>query len=343
MEEDDDGGTRRGEVREAVAPADADGQRIDAWLAQTWPDLSRARIQGLIGQGKLAADGAAVKAASGKVRAGARYALELPPPEAPAPLPEAIPLAIVYEDADLIVIDKAAGMAMHPAPGAMTGTLVNAILHHCGAGLSGIGGVARPGIVHRIDKDTTGLVVVAKNDAAHAGLAKQFAAHSIERVYYAITRAAPHPRNGVIETRLARSIEDRKKMAVVRDPNASIGRNAITHYWTIETFGQIAGAPAGSPAAAFVECRLQTGRTHQIRVHLAHRGAPLIGDQVYGKFRGLKIEKADAAEAAARAFPRQALHAAVLGFSHPRTEEEMRFESQLPADMAGLLALLRAV
>ncbi|MDX2234723.1 MAG: RluA family pseudouridine synthase [Hyphomonadaceae bacterium] len=348
LAEDDDGadGAAPAPMLTAVCTSAHAGERIDAWLAKLWPDLSRARIQGLIGQGKLTVDGAPVKLSSEKARAGAAYALELPPPAPAAPAPEAIPLAIVHEDDDLLVIDKAAGMAMHPAPGALTGTLVNAVLAHCAASLSGVGGVARPGIVHRIDKDTTGLVVVAKNDAAHVALARQFAKHAIERVYFAVTRGAPHPRNGVIDTRLARSPDDRRKFAVVRDPRSEAGKRAVTHYWTVETFGQVAGAAAGRPAAALAECRLETGRTHQIRVHLAHVGAPLLGDPVYGKFRGLKADGAgplhEAAEAAARAFDRQALHAAVLGFTHPRTGTTMRFEAPLPADMAHLLAALRA-
>jgi 23S rRNA pseudouridine1911/1915/1917 synthase len=249
----------------------------------------------------------------------------------------------VYEDKDLIVIDKPAGMAMHPAPGSMRGTLVNALLAHCGDSLSGIGGVARPGIVHRIDKDTTGLVVVAKNDAAHNSLAKLFARHDIERVYYAITRGAPHQRTARIENRLVRSGEDRRKYVVARDPETSAGKTAITQYWTIETYGQQAGASAGRPAAALIECRLHTGRTHQIRAHLAHLGAPLIGDPLYGKQRAFKAEGPHAAEAeaAVRTFPRQALHAAVLGFKHPVTGYDLRFESPLPEDMESLLVILR--
>ena len=333
-------------LRVIVCPPDVAGERVDAWLAKAWPDLSRSRIQGLIGAVKLTVDDASVKLASEKVRVGATYALEMPPPEPALPEPESIPLNIVYEDSDLLVIDKPAGMAVHPAPGSMRGTLVNAVLAHAAGSLSGIGGVARPGIVHRIDKDTTGLIVVAKNDATHVKLAKQFAKHTIERVYYAVTRGAPHPRSGTIENRLVRSSEDRRKFVVVRDPKSEAGKRAVTHYWTIETFGQIEGAAAGRPAAAFIECRLETGRTHQIRAHLAHVGAALIGDPVYGKFRGLKAEGAgpahDAAEEAARDFPRQALHAAVLGFVHPGTGETLRFESPSPEDMEALLGALRA-
>jgi 23S rRNA pseudouridine1911/1915/1917 synthase len=333
------------QVRTLIAGDDAAG-RLDAWLAQAWPDLSRARIQGLIGAGKLTADGACVQSASGKVRPGATYALTLPPPDPPAPQPEAIPLKVVHEDAHLIVIDKAAGMAVHPAAGSLTGTLVHALLHHCAGSLSGIGGVARPGIVHRIDKDTTGLIVAAKSDAAHAGLAAQFAKHTIERAYFAVCRAAPHPRNGVVDARLARSAEDRRKMAVVRNPESEAGKRATTHYWTIETFGQLDRQAAGRPAAALLECRLETGRTHQIRAHLAHLGCPLVGDPLYGKQRAFKIAGAGAAtlaREAVEAFPRQALHAGVLGFTHPVNGAAMRFESPLPGDLEALLAALRAI
>ncbi len=334
-----------GETRAALAPAEAAGERVDVWLTRAWPDLSRARIQGLIGAGKLSIDGAPVPAAKDKVRAGARYALELPPPEPAAPEPEAIPLRIVYEDAHLIVIDKQAGMAVHPAPGSMKGTLVNALLAHCADSLSGIGGVARPGIVHRIDKDTTGLIVVAKSDAAHQGLAKLFARHDLERVYYALTRGAPRERVSTIDNRLVRSNEDRRKFVVVRDPESEAGKQAITQYWTIETYGQLEGASAGHPAAALVECRLKTGRTHQIRAHLAHIGAPLIGDPLYGKQRALKATGPHAAEAdaAVRDFSRQALHAAVLGFKHPITGEDLRFQSPLPPDMDALIKVLRSL
>jgi 23S rRNA pseudouridine1911/1915/1917 synthase len=332
-----------GETRTALAPLEAAGERVDAWLATLWPDLSRSRVQGLIGAGKLSADGAPIMAAKDKVRAGAAYALTLPPPEPAAPRPEALPLNIVFEDEHLIVVDKASGMAMHPAPGSMRGTLVNALLAHCGESLSGIGGVARPGIVHRIDKDTTGLVVVAKHDAAHRGLAKLFEKHDLERVYYAVTRGAPKERSARIENRLVRSNDDRRKYVVVRNADSEAGKIAITQYWTVESFGQALGESAGRAAGALLECRLHTGRTHQIRVHLAHLGAPLIGDPLYGKQRGLNAAGPHAAEAdaAARAFPRQALHAAVLGFAHPVTEAELRFESPLPADMTALLEALR--
>lgn len=340
---DEDDYSAPGEIRTAIAPPEAAGARVDAWLAALWPELSRSRVQGLIGAGKLSADGAPVAAAKDKVRAGACYALCLPPPEPAAPQPQAIAINVVFEDEHLIVVDKAAGMAMHPAPGSMEGTLVNALLAHCGDSLSGIGGVARPGIVHRIDKDTTGLVVVAKHDAAHTGLAKLFAKHDLERAYYAITRGAPKQRSGRIENRIGRSGDDRRKYVVLRNQDSQAGKIAVTQYWTIESFGQLAGESAGRPAAALIECRLHTGRTHQIRVHLAHLGAPLIGDPLYGKQRGLNATgpHADQADQAVRAFARQALHAAVLGFTHPITKQELRFESALPADMAGLADALR--
>jgi 23S rRNA pseudouridine1911/1915/1917 synthase len=339
---DEEADDQTGQMRSAVAPADA-GARVDAWLARLWPDLSRARVQGLIGAGKLTADGVVVTHAKDRPRPGARYALTLPPPEPAAPQPEALPLDVVFEDEHLIVVNKAAGMAMHPAPGSMRGTLVNALLAHCGDSLSGIGGVARPGIVHRIDKDTTGLVVAAKHDAAHNGLAKLFAKHDLERVYYAVTRGAPKERSARIENRLVRSSEDRRKYVVARDRETSAGKVAITQYWTVESYGQQAGAAAGRAAAALIECRLHTGRTHQIRAHLAYLGCPLIGDPLYGKQRAFKAEGPHAAEAAAAvaAFPRQALHAGVLGFRHPVTGKELRFESPLPADMEALLGLLR--
>jgi 23S rRNA pseudouridine1911/1915/1917 synthase len=333
-----------GETRAAIAPEGA-GDRVDAWLAKLWPDLSRSRVQGLIGAGKLSVDGALVTHAKDKPRVGARYEMVLPPPEPAAPQPEKLPLTIVFEDAHLIVLDKASGMAMHPAPGSMRGTVVNALLAHCGDSLSGIGGVARPGIVHRIDKDTTGLVVVAKHDVAHNGLAKLFAKHNLERVYYAVTRGAPKDRAARIENRLVRSNEDRRKYVVARDPDTEAGKNAITDYWTVESYGQQAGAAVGRPAAALLECRLHTGRTHQIRAHLTHLGTPLIGDPLYGKQRAFKAEGLHAEEAAAAvaAFPRQALHAAVLGFKHPVTGDELRFESALPADISALLGVLRTL
>jgi 23S rRNA pseudouridine1911/1915/1917 synthase len=311
----------------AVVP-EAAGGRIDKVLADLLPEMSRARVQALIAQGHVSRDGAPVADASGKAVAG-DYRLEIPPPIAAEPVAETIPLTVLYEDADLIVVDKPAGMAVHPAPGSESGTLVNALLHHAGDSLSGIGGVARPGIVHRIDKDTSGIVVVAKTDAAHHGLSALFAAHDIERVYIALTRGAPRGgAKATIEGAIGRSTADRKKMALVR----SGGRHAVTHYAVERTFG-----PKDRPLAARVACTLETGRTHQIRVHLASVGAPCLGDPAYGS--GPPAEKVRAAMAEA-GLARQALHAAVLGFRHPVTGETLRFESPLPPDMAALQRLL---
>ena len=266
--------------------------------------------------------------ASAKAQAG-EYRLFVPPPALAEPAPEAIPLSVLYEDAHLIVVDKPAGMAAHPAPGSETGTLVNALLAHCGASLVGVGGVARPGIVHRLDKDTSGVMVAAKTDAAHAGLSALFAAHDIDRVYIALTRGAPEPRRGTIATRIGRSAHDRKKMAVLRGG----GREAVTHYQVEAVFG-----PAERPAAARVACTLETGRTHQIRVHLASKGAPVLGDPLYGSGAPATWVRAAIETAGLK---RQALHAAVLGFRHPITGERLRFESPLPPDMAALLGLLK--
>jgi 23S rRNA pseudouridine1911/1915/1917 synthase len=331
----------RADLREAVAPAEAAGERLDRWMAALWPDLSRSRCKALIADGRLALDGAPLTDPSAKVRAGGRYLLSIPAPVPAAPEPEPIPLDVLYEDEHLIVIDKPAGLTVHPAAGAWSGTLVHALLHRCAGELSGIGGVERPGIVHRLDKDTSGVLVAAKTDAAHRGLAEQFARHDIERIYLAACRGAPRPREGTIATRLARSQHDRKKIAVVRDPESAAGKRAVTHYAVEETYGQEPDAPAGTPAASLVECRLETGRTHQIRVHLAHVGCPVLGDPLYGKARGAR--RIPALDAALRDFHRQALHAAVLGLVHPVTEEELRFETEPPEDMRKLIEALRGL
>lgn len=308
----------------------AGGGRVDKALAEALPEFSRARIQALMAEGRVSRGGAPISDGSAKAVAG-DYRLTIPPPVAAEPQAENIPLVVLYEDAHLIVIDKPAGIAMHPAPGSESGTLVNALLHHCGDTLSGIGGVARPGIVHRIDKETSGVVVVAKTDAAHQGLSTLFAAHDIDRVYVAFTRGAPSPIKGTIEGAIGRSPNDRKKMAMVK----SGGRHAITHYTVVSTFG-----PVERPLAARVACRLETGRTHQIRVHLASKGTPCLGDPVYGSGSPAAPVKA-ALEAAP--LSRQALHAAVLGFVHPITGETIRCESPLPPDMARLEQLLEAL
>lgn len=316
------------------ARIETSGLRLDKALAEAFPTLSRARIQALLAEDAITRDGLSVSSGSAKALPGL-YAITLPLVAPADPQPEAIPLIVLYEDADLIVIDKPAGMAAHPAPGSETGTLVNALLAHCGDSLSGIGGVARPGIVHRLDKDTSGVMVAAKTDRAHAGLSALFATHNIERTYIALTRGAPSPAKGRIETQIGRSTSDRKKMAVLK----SGGRNAITDYVVQATFGEPARA-GGAPLAARVACTLHTGRTHQIRVHLASKGAPILGDPVYGSGSPAAPVRAAIAEAS---LGRQALHAAVLGFVHPVTGEELRFETPLPTDMLALEALLSAL
>ena len=334
-------------ILRATATEDEAGKRLDRFFSDRFEDVSRSRAKTLIKEGGAATiDGVATDDPRAAICAGKTYALTLPEPVAATPEPEDIPLDILHEDTDLIVINKPAGMAVHPAPGSWTGTLVNALLHHCKGELPGIGGVERPGIVHRLDKLTTGVMVCAKTEAAHRGLSEQFAEHSIERAYLAFTRGAPRPLVGIVDERIARSKNDRKKMAIVRNPDSEHGRHAVTHYQTKATYGLLDKA-SGLPAAAMIECRLETGRTHQIRVHMAHIGAPLIGDPVYGKNRGIKSWGSGDAHAvattAARKLPRQALHAAVLGFVHPVTKEPVRFEQTLPEDLAELKRLLEAM
>ena len=317
--------------------------RLDKAIARDAPGdahLSRSRLAKLIDAGAVRLNGR-VAGARDRGAEGDEVAVAVPPPEAVAIAPEAMDLAVVHEDADLLVVDKPAGLVVHPAPGSPAGTLVNGLMHHLGDRLSGVGGRARPGIVHRIDKDTSGLLVVAKTDAAHAGLAARFAAHDVDRLYRAVCHGVPDaadPRlRGVpgaawegdgwlrIATGLGRHRTDRQRQAV----QAEGGRHAVTRMRVVEPLG----------AAALVECRLETGRTHQIRVHMAHAGHGLVGDPVYGGRRRMPGRQPGAAEAAA--FPRQALHAAVLGFAHPVTGAALRFESALPADMAALVAALR--
>jgi len=296
------------------------GQRLDKALADA-SGLSRERVKALIGEGRVSLAGKPVKQPSGKVASAAAFAIEVPPPAEAQAAPQDIPLTIVFEDEHLIVVDKPAGMVVHPAAGNADGTLVNALLHHCRGQLSGIGGVARPGIVHRIDKDTSGLLVVAKSDAAHEGLARQFADHSIERVYLAVVNGHPNPAKGTVNARVGRSDANRKKMAVL--PNdSSRGKHAVTHYKTVELMDR----------CALVECRLETGRTHQVRVHLASIGHALLGDPVYGRANShLRpiLQRLG--------FQRQALHAAVLGFIHPVISERLRFESDLSPDIRELI------
>lgn len=302
----------------------AGGGRLDKALAEA-SGLSRERVKALLGEGRVLLAGKVAAQASGKVADGTPFEIRVPAAIPAEAAPQDIPLTIVFEDEHLIVIDKPAGLVVHPAAGNLDGTLVNALLHHCRGQLSGIGGVERPGIVHRIDKETSGLLVVAKTDKAHEGLARQFADHSIERAYFAVVQGRPMPPAGTVRGFIGRSDHDRKKMAVLHELNKR-GKHAVTHYRTVESFA----------GASLVECRLETGRTHQVRVHMASIGHALLGDPVYGRtptrFRPLLNELR---------FARQALHAAVLGFIHPVTGAALRFESALPADMAGLLVELR--
>jgi len=288
-------------------------------LAAAFGDLSRTRLRQLIEQGNVSAGERVLSDPAHRVKTGTALALEIPAPESIEIRGQAIPLTIVFEDEHLIVIDKPRGLVVHPAAGNRDGTLVNALIAHCGESLRGIGGELRPGIVHRIDKDTTGLIVAAKTEQAHRSLGKQFAAHAIERAYLAVVWGVPRARQGLIEGNLGRSPLNRQKMTVV---NAG-GKEARTHYKVIKTFGASA-----TPTAALVECRLETGRTHQVRVHMAHIGHPLIGDPVYGRPRsvpGLSITIGG-----------QALHAAILGFQHPVTHKLLKFHSEPPADFTQL-------
>ncbi|MEK8092092.1 RluA family pseudouridine synthase [Methylocystis sp. IM3] len=321
-----------------VAEGEA-GARLDRYLAErpelVGAHLSRSRIKSLIEEGRVALRGAAMRDPAKKLALSDEIVLDVPPPEPAEPQAENIALNIVYEDAHLIVIDKPAGLVVHPASGHESGTLVNALIAHCGESLSGVGGVKKPGIVHRIDKDTTGLLVVAKTDAAHHGLSALFADHgrtlSLTREYLAFVWGVPDRAHGVIETFLGRHSIQREKMAVV--PEAR-GREAITHWEKVADYG----------LASLVRCQLETGRTHQIRVHLAHIGHPLIGDATYGAGFKTKIAKLpEDARAAVETLGRQALHAATLGFEHPITGEEMMFESELPDDLAKLMAALEQV
>lgn len=329
----------------ALAGESDKGTRLDRFLSEQIESLSRSRAKVLIKDGHVSEKrGARLAVQSDPRRAvepGVTYLVDLPDPVPAIPEPEDIPLDVLFEDAHLILVNKPAGMAVHPAPGSWQGTLVNALLHHCQGALPGIGGVERPGIVHRIDKDTTGVLVVAKTEAAHKGLSALFATHTIDRTYLALTRGAPRPGAGTVESDIARSPKDRKKMAVVPDGE---GRHAVTHYKTLETYGQISKVEA-RPAAALIECRLETGRTHQIRVHMAHRNCSLIGDPVYGRHRGIKAygrgDAFDTATQLARKLTRQALHAASLGFEHPVTGARVFVETPLPADLAALRVALQ--
>ena len=329
----DAGGPDVGGPARVVIGDDLAGERLDKALAASIAGLSRSRVQALLESGWVRADGRPVADASLRVRAGERYEVTVPDAEPAEPVAQDIPLTVVHEDDDVVVLDKPAGLVVHPAAGNADGTLVNALLAHCGDSLSGIGGVRRPGIVHRLDKDTSGLMVVAKNDRAHHALTAQFADRSLSRTYLALVWGVPSPREGRIEGNIGRSSADRKKMAVV----ASGGKHAATRYRVRSSYGL---------SAALVECKLETGRTHQIRVHMTHAGHPLVGDAVYGRGRTARPTGAKAAalpEPVRRAlveFPRQALHAAAIEFVHPATGKPMRFEAGLPADMAAVIATL---
>jgi len=310
--------------------------RLDKALAAAFPEVSRARFQALIAEGAVAVEGETITETRHKVKPGESLRVVLPEAAPALPQGETMVLPIVYEDRDLIVIDKPAGLVVHPGAGNETGTLVNALIAHCGDSLSGIGGVRRPGIVHRLDKDTSGLLVVAKNDRAHHGLSEQFAAHGrdgrLERSYVALVWGVPERRIGTISAAIDRSTANRQKMAVSRGANA---REAVTHYEVLEVLGQ-------PPVASLVRCVLETGRTHQIRVHMAHIGHPLLGDGVYGSgFRTSTRKLSDTARNALNALNRQALHATSLGFEHPASGKPMRFESPAPEDFASLLSALR--
>jgi 23S rRNA pseudouridine1911/1915/1917 synthase len=315
ISESEMGGIQTIDVR--LEPAHA-GWRLDRALAAAVPTLSRERLKALIRSGAVEAGGKAVRDPAAKVRGEETLRVAVPQPRPAHNEPQDIPLSIVFEDEHLLVVDKPAGLVVHPAAGNFDGTLVNALLHHCSGKLSGIGGVARPGIVHRIDKDTSGLLVVAKSDVAHEGLARQFAAHSIDRRYLAIVSGTPNLPAGTIDAPLARSATNRKKIAIVE---GSRGKRAVTHWKRLEVLND----------AALVECRLETGRTHQVRVHMASLGHPLLGDPVYGrsgKIHAKLLKDLD--------FHRQALHAAELGFTHPVTKRRLSFSSPMPADMQEL-------
>ena len=290
--------------------------RLDRFLAGALADLSRTRVQDLIRSGHVVSNGETINDPSYRVNLGQPFTVTIPAATEAEPQAQDIPLDVVYEDEHLLIIDKPAGMVVHPAPGSPDGTLVNALLAHCGDSLSGIGGVKRPGIVHRIDKDTSGLLVVAKTDQAHHGLSEQFAAHSVNRAYLAVVWGVPSPRRGKIEGNIGRSPHDRKKMAVVR----SGGKTAVTRYKVLENYGMV---------ASLIECRLETGRTHQIRVHMTSKGHALIGDPVYGRGMNKLVRNAsEELKSYLKSISGQALHADLIGFSHPIHKEYLEFKSK---------------
>ena len=304
------------------------GQRLDKFIASDIDELSRSQVQKLIEKGNVFADEEIIADNDFKTRLGDIYQITIPNPEEPTPVAQDIKIDVLYEDKDIIVVNKPAGMTVHPGAGINTGTLVNALLYHCKDSLSGIGGVARPGIVHRIDKNTSGILVVAKNDIAHRGLAEQFFKHSIERTYFAVVYGVPSPKKGTIEGNIARSYYDRKKMALVQ----SGGKSAITHYEVMENYKNV---------ASLVKCNLETGRTHQIRVHLSSIGCHLIGDDIYEKPKKSNINLPVMEKKYVNTFPRQALHAYSLGFIHPITKKELSFCVDVPEDIRELIGVLK--
>ena len=312
-----------GEVRAAAASDEDAGQRLDVVLARRVPGLSRTRAGALIREGRVASGGATLSEPDYRVKPGQSFAIFVPEAEPATPRAQRIPLAILHEDAHLIVIDKPAGLVVHPAPGNASGTLVNALLAHCGESLQGIGGVKRPGIVHRLDKDTSGVMVVAKTEAAYAGLQAQFAARTVERSYMAVVWGVPSPRRGEISGAIGRDRRNRKKMAVV----AQGGRAALTRYAVERVLAK--------GVASIVRCKLATGRTHQIRVHLASLGHPVVGDPLYGRRKPTPES--------AHMPGRQALHAQILGFVHPANGETFHFESKIPADINLLITKLEKI
>ena len=315
--------------RYQVTAAAADGgTRLDRLLAQHLPQLSRSRVKALVVAGHVTAEGATISDPSHRVKPGQKFAITVPEARPAQPQAQAIALDIVYEDADLVVVNKPAGMVIHPAPGNPDMTLVNALIAHCGDSLSGIGGELRPGIVHRLDKDTSGLIVVAKNDPSHRELSRAFAAHDIELAYLAIVWGTPVPAAGEISGNIGRHPTDRKRMAIV----ARGGKAALTRYRVLRRLG---------PAASLVECRLATGRTHQIRVHMAAIGHPVVGDPTYGRMTAVRSSVlSEGTRTAVHDFHRQALHAYLLGFQHPRGQTPVRWETEIPSDMKDLIQVL---
>ena len=309
---------------------DFKGQRIDKFLSECFPEVSRSQIQKLIAMGNVVCDDVTVGDNSYKIKEGESFVLTMPEAVPAEPMPQNLDLPILYQDEDIVVVNKPAGMVVHPAAGAPDKTMVNALLYHC-KDLSGIGGVKRPGIVHRIDKETSGILVVAKNDNAHKFLCEQFAEHTIERTYYAVVFGCPQPINGTIIGDIGRSPYDRKKMAIVTKG----GKHAVTHYKVIENFKNV---------ASLVKCNLETGRTHQIRVHMSKNGHNLLGDKVYVKAKKIVDKTIDVEiKNFLNNFTRQALHAQSLGFVHPKTKEKMFFEAPMPDDMALLIEILRKI